>query len=101
MTPEILKAIKKFEALQSKYSDYGATDKDSDYVFQLLISSALSKKILEIGTPIEWELSNPKEDISMVQEELTLEAWNVYATILTFSQRADLEELRRYCWRVY
>lgn len=101
MTLEILKSIKKFEQLQSKYADYGAQASETHHVFQTMISHALSDRKLEIGQPIDWGLTHPAEDLKLIIEELTTQAWNVYTTILSLSQKADLEELRRYCWRVY
>lgn len=103
MTSEILKSIKKFEQLQSKYAKYGAEDSETHGAFQTVISHALSDRKLEIGQPIDWRLNHPipAEDLKPINDELTAQAWNVYTTILSLSQKSDLEELRRYCWRIY
>lgn len=97
MTPEILNAIKKFEGLQIKYSTYGANDSEILHVFQTIITHALRNRKIKIGSPIKWPLKHKDENTDTILEELTEQAWNVYTTILSFSQKSDIEALKQYC----
>ena len=103
--------IKTFEALQKKYELVGADDSEPDYIFQLVIASAITKDPVDLYMPIEWELfsedvlveEGSKSLIQLVGEAaivLTSQAWKVYDVIQKIATPDDILHLRKYCWRL-
>ena len=101
MNELIKNEIEAFESLQQNYDSVGADDSEPDYIFQLLISHAITKKAIDREEAIEWELVGDEIEMKKAASELTAQAWKVYDAIGTHATAADIDELKDYCWRIY
>lgn len=88
-----------FEELQKKYENLGADDSEPDYIFQFVIAHAITKNPLKFDEPIEWELYKTEETNS-VSKILSAQASKVYDVIQKFAESSDIDELKKYCWRI-
>ena len=99
MNKQIEDEIKKFEALQEKYTSLGADDSEPDSIFQMMVAMAITKDPIEPGEDIDWDLyENPGAEAAAI--ELTAQTWKVYDSIIKYASPADIAELKKYCWRL-
>lgn len=101
----VFNEIKKFEAVQSKYKQFGAYDTEPDGVFQWLIDQAVQGLKPNIPrTGAKWDLYDSSMDCTAAAAALHAQALNVVSAIEACPVR-DLDLLRSklqdYCWRLY
>lgn len=99
MNKQIETEIKKFEELQEKFSHFGADDSEPDGIFQMMVALAITKDPIEHGEAIDWDLYD-QPGFEQAAAELTAQTWKIYDSILKWATPADIEELKRYCWRL-
>jgi hypothetical protein len=99
MNKQIESEIKKFEELQKKFTSLGADDSEPDSIFQMMIAMAVTKDPIQVGEDIDWDLYE-HSDADVAAQQMTLQAWKVYDSILKFAGAVDLEALKKYCWRL-
>ena len=101
--------IEKFEALQTRFKDIGASDSDSEAVFHMLIATAINRDPVELDQAIDWDLYEPDEDepgrfdpsiFEAANLEMNFQAWCVFRTVQSNANEVDIRELIKYCWRV-
>lgn len=96
-------AIRHFQAMQAKYSEYGAYDSEPDGVFQGILWKVLNGEDAKIPqTGDGWELYASSMDCSEAASALHLAALGAVQTIFACTMR-ESGELRKYledyCWR--
>lgn len=100
----VFNEIKKFEAAQSKYRNFGACDTEPDGVFQHLIGNALKGLKPTIpSTGGDWELYASSMDCRKAAAALRKQAANVVDAVEACPIREfDLlrSKLQNYCWRL-
>lgn len=96
-------AIKAFEAVQLKYSQYGAQDTEPDAVFQHTLAKTVNGKSVTIPTtPANWQLFSSTMKCGIAARALTAACKKAVAAINTAPVKelgAIKAYLRDYCWR--
>jgi hypothetical protein len=102
---QIFAEIKAFEALQSKYRNFGANDTEPDGVFQRLLDRAIKGEGPAIPrTGAGWDLYDRSMDCTEAANALHDQALKIVQLIEGCPVReiANLQnKLRDYCWRLY
>jgi len=101
----VAEEIKKFEAVQKKYREFGAYDTEPDGVFQKIVDDAVKGSAPAIPRDGEnWQLYASSMDCSEAANALHDQALAVVRAIESCPIR-DIARLRAklkdYCWRLY
>lgn len=97
--------IKKFEATQQKYKQFGAYDTEPDGIFQWVIDQAVKGLKPDVPrTGDKWDLYDTSMDCTEAAQALHDQALKVVTAIEDCPVR-DLDllqaKLKEYCWRLY
>lgn len=99
----VKKAIKNFEATQSKYSEFGAHDTEPDGVFQGILWRVIHDKDAKIPqTGDGWDLFDSSMDCTEAAAALHLAALGAVQAIFACPMgegREVRKYIKDYCWR--
>lgn len=98
-------AVKAFEAEQSKYAEFGASDTEPDWVFQNALARAINGEEATMPTsPRDWQLFADVKGCGRAARALTAACRKAVKLIIggkVKDSAAVRAYLLDYCWRVH
>lgn len=88
----LLIAVKKFEELQTKYREFGATDSEPNHWFEYLLKFSCEEHAIKISTARDWQLFSSMKGWKAVAKKLTTESIKVQKQML----KADKKDVDGY-----